>query len=63
MVKNHSDTRGDFMGLSFRLAANDLLYPKDRILHITAFVKPTVEHYMQREIAQWCLKQYCIQVC
>ena len=25
----------------------------DRITHITAFVTPVVEHWMEREIAQW----------
>ena len=43
------------MGYSFRLAARDLLYdhPTDRIAHITAFVTPVVEHWLEREIAQW----------
>ena len=25
----------------------------DRIIHTTAFVKPVVEHWLEREIAQW----------
>ena len=28
-------------------------HPTDRITHITAFVKPVVEHWLEREIAQW----------
>ena len=28
-------------------------HPKDRIAHITAFVTPVVEHWMELEIAQW----------
>ena len=28
-------------------------HPTDRILHTTAFVKPVVEHWLEREIAQW----------
>ena len=28
-------------------------YPPDRITHTTAFVTPVVEHWLEREIAQW----------
>ena len=28
-------------------------YPTDRIAHTTAFVTPVVEHWLEREIAQW----------
>ena len=28
-------------------------YPTDRITHTTAFVTPVVEHWLEREIAQW----------
>ena len=28
-------------------------HPTDRILHTTAFVTPVVEHWLEREIAQW----------
>ena len=28
-------------------------YPTDRIIHTTAFVTPVVEHWLEREIAQW----------
>ena len=27
--------------------------PTDRIIHTTAFVTPVVEHWLEREIAQW----------
>ena len=27
--------------------------PTDRIAHTTAFVTPNVEHWLEREIAQW----------
>ena len=28
-------------------------HPRDRIAHTTAFVTPVVEHWLEREIAQW----------
>ena len=28
-------------------------HPTDRISHTTAFVTPVVEHWLEREIAQW----------
>ena len=28
-------------------------YPSDRITHTTAFDTPVVEHWLEREIAQW----------
>ena len=28
-------------------------HPTDRIIHTTAFVKPVMEHWLEREIAQW----------
>ena len=28
-------------------------HPIDRIAHTTAFVTPVVEHWLEREIAQW----------
>ena len=30
-------------------------HPTDRITHTTAFVTPVVEHWLEREIAQWVL--------
>ena len=43
------------MGYSFRLAARVLYmhHPTDRIAQPTAFVTPVVEHWLEREIAQW----------
>ena len=53
MVKDHSDSeRGNPLpphGYSFQLAAR---FP-DRITHTMAFVTPVVEHWLEREIAQW----------
>ena len=52
MVKDHSDSeRGNPMlphGLLFPISRN----PTDRIAHITAFVRPVVEYWPEREIAQ-----------
>ena len=28
-------------------------HPTDRITHTTAFVTPVVEHWLERELAQW----------
>ena len=28
-------------------------HPTDRIIHTTAFVTPVVEHWLERELAQW----------
>ena len=28
-------------------------HPTDRITHTTAFVTPVMEHWLEREIAQW----------
>ena len=39
------ETRCRHIGYSFRLT--------DRIAHTTAFVTPVVEHWLEREIAQW----------
>ena len=59
MVKDHSDSeRGN------PLPPHGLLFPinskgsfictiPDRIAHTTAFVTPVVEHWLEREIAQW----------
>ena len=29
--------------------------PTDRIAHTTAFITPVVEHWLEREIAQWVI--------
>ena len=49
------ETRCRHMGYTFRLPARVLLYahPTYRIAHTTAFVKPVVEHWLEREIVQW----------
>ena len=43
------------IGYFFWLMARVLLYASspDRIAHTTAFVTPVVEHWLEREIAQW----------
>ena len=40
-------------------------YPTDRITHTTAFVTPVVEHWLEREIAQWATRgiQEYIECC
>ena len=45
------ETRCHHMGYSFRLAT--MHHPTDRITHTTAFVRPVVEHWLEREIARW----------
>ena len=42
MVKDHSEQGFFYMH-----------HPTDRIAHTTAFVTPVVEHWLEREIAQW----------
>ena len=56
MVKYHSDSeKGNLLPPHVRLAARVILYhhPTDRITHITAFVTPVVEYWIEQEIAQW----------
>ena len=50
MVKDHSDSE---KGNSFRLAARVLLYAPFHRQDSTVFVTPVVEHWLEREIAQW----------
>ena len=45
------ETRCRHIGYSYRLTA--MHHPTDRITHTTAFVTPVVEHWLEREIAQW----------
>ena len=47
-VKNHSDLEGKSAAATFYMH-----HPTDRIAHTTAFVTPVVEHWLEREIAQW----------
>ena len=59
MVKDHSDNeRGNPLpphGLLFPIS-NKVVFictNPDRIAHTTAFVTPVVEHWLERELAQW----------
>ena len=49
------ETRCRHIGYSYRLTARVHLYAPShkRITHTTAFVTPVVEHWLEREIAQW----------
>ena len=49
------ETRCRHIGYSYRLTARVLLYTPShyRITHTTTFVTPVVEHWLEREIAQW----------
>ena len=47
------ETRCRHIGYSFRLAARVLLYAPSHRQDNTAFVTPVVEHWLEREIAQW----------
>ena len=38
-------------------------HPTDRITHTTAFVTPVVEHWLEREIAQWGKKEGIKEMC
>ena len=59
MVKNHTDSeRGNLLpphGLLFLISSKGsyVHHPTDRITHTTGFVTPIVEHWLEREIAQW----------
>ena len=60
MVKDHSDSdRGNTLlphRLLFPISSKGsflMHHPTDRIAHTTAFVTPVVEHWLEREIAQW----------
>ena len=35
-------------------------HPTDRIAHTTAFVTPVVEHWLEREIAQWAVEKLSV---
>ena len=57
---DHSDSeKGNLLPphrLLFTINSNGsfiLHHPTDRIAHTTAFVTPVVEHWLEREIAQW----------
>ena len=59
MIKYHSDSeRGNLLpphGLLFPINSKGsfICIIPDRITHTTAFVTPVVEHWLEREIAQW----------
>ena len=59
MVKNQSySKRGNPLPphrLLFPISSKGfyMRHPTDRIIHTTAFVTPIVEHWLEREIAQW----------
>ena len=57
MIKDHSDRKPDtatWATLSDQPHGFFYMHhPTDRITHTTAFVTPVVEHWMEREIAQW----------
>ena len=58
MVKDHSDSEKGNLLLPHRLllsidSKGSFICPTDRITHTTAFVTPVVEHWLEREIAQW----------
>ena len=48
------ETRCRHIGYSYRLTGFFYMHhPTDRITHTTSFVTPVVEHWLEREIAQW----------
>ena len=49
------ETRCRHIGYSFQLTTRFFYmhHPTDSIAHTTAFVTPVVEHWLEREIAQW----------
>ena len=60
MVKDHTNSeRGNPLsphGLLFQFSSKGSFYmhhPTDRITHTRSFVTPVVEHWIEREIAQW----------
>ena len=66
MVKDHSDSeRGNPLlphRLLFLIRLQGFFYmhhPTDRIIHTMAFVTPVVEHWLEREIAQPVLHNWC----
>ena len=67
MVKYHSDSeRGNPLppqGLLFQIRSKVFYmhHPIDRITHTAAFVAPVVEHWLEREIAQWVHYEGSIQ--
>ena len=59
MVKDHSDSERKPAAATWATLFDEqqgffyMHHPTDRIAHTTAFVTPVVEHWLEREIAQW----------
>ena len=59
MVKDHSDSERKPTATTWVTLSNEqqgffyMHHPTDRIAHTMAFVTPVVEHWLEREIAQW----------
>ena len=57
MVKHHSDSEKENPlpphRLLLSISSKGMHRPTDRIAHTTAFVTPVVEHWLERQIAQW----------
>ena len=54
MVKDHSDSkRGNPLLPHGQQGFFYMHHPTDRIAYTTAFVTPVMEHWLEREIAQW----------
>ena len=61
MVKDHSDSeKGNplpphrlLLSINSKVFFLNMHHPTDRIAHTTAFGTPAVEHWLEREIAQW----------
>ena len=51
MVKDCSDSKRGNLMLIFYATSDQFMYI--RIVHTTAFVAPVVEHWLEREIAEW----------
>ena len=63
MVKDHSDSeRGNPLPPHRLLSEKQqgffyMHHPTDSIAHTMAFVTPVLEHWLEREIAQWVLHE------
>ena len=59
MVKDHSDSERKTAGSTWATLSDwqqgffYMHHPTDRITHTTAFVTHIMEHWLEREIAQW----------
>ena len=53
MLKDHSDSEKGNPLPPHRQGFFYMHHPSDRITHTTAFVTPVMEHWLEREIAQW----------